>query len=151
MTVLRTCICCVTPILVACCSCSRAVVLHALVTGPEQSDSEFLWQDFAAKNNNELLANLGNLCNRTLVFVAKQMGGKLLPIAVQEADRAFIKRVEGQVGREERMCVACHVCMMMRVYACVIASHVCMFHAHAHVIPLHVMMRVVMFPFPRSH
>jgi methionyl-tRNA synthetase len=31
---------------------------------PETSDTDFKWDDFVAKNNNELLANLGNLVNR---------------------------------------------------------------------------------------
>ena len=32
---------------------------YLLVNRPEQSDTMFTWEDFAAKNNNELLANLG--------------------------------------------------------------------------------------------
>lgn len=31
---------------------------------PETNDSAFLWSNFIAANNNELLANLGNFCNR---------------------------------------------------------------------------------------
>lgn len=39
-----------------------------LVNRPEKSDSEFSWSDFVQKNNSELLANIGNLCNRALKF-----------------------------------------------------------------------------------
>jgi methionyl-tRNA synthetase len=37
---------------------------------PESADTDFKWADLAAKNNNELLANLGNFVNRALSFLA---------------------------------------------------------------------------------
>ncbi|SCU98609.1 LAMI_0F15500g1_1 [Lachancea mirantina] len=42
---------------------------------PESSDSHFSWSDFAAKNNNELLANLGNFVNRVVKFVNAKYNG----------------------------------------------------------------------------
>ena len=42
---------------------------YLLANRPEQSDTEFNWDDFAAKNNNELLANVGNMLNRSLKFI----------------------------------------------------------------------------------
>ena len=42
---------------------------YLLVNRPEQSDSVFTWQDFQAKNNGELLNNLGNFSNRVLTFL----------------------------------------------------------------------------------
>lgn len=42
---------------------------YLLSNRPETQDSNFYWNDFANRNNNELLNNLGNLCNRTLKFV----------------------------------------------------------------------------------
>ena len=44
---------------------------------PETSDTDFKWDDFVAKNNNELLANLGNLVNRVLIFTEKNFNGKI--------------------------------------------------------------------------
>ena len=41
-----------------------AALLHDVV-----EDSTHTWSDLAAKNNNELLANLGNFINRGLSFV----------------------------------------------------------------------------------
>lgn len=41
---------------------------YLLVNRPEKSDTIFSWKDFGDKNNNELLKNLGNLCNRVLKF-----------------------------------------------------------------------------------
>lgn len=50
---------------------------YLLINRPEQSDTVFLWNDFMAKNNNELLANLGNFSNRCLKYLHDQLGGKL--------------------------------------------------------------------------
>ncbi|MDC1188587.1 methionine--tRNA ligase [Flavobacteriales bacterium] len=42
---------------------------------PEQKDADFTWADFQAKNNNELVANLGNFVNRAIVLTTKYWGG----------------------------------------------------------------------------
>lgn len=42
---------------------------------PESSDSQFSWNDFAARNNSELLANLGNFVNRLVKFVNAKYNG----------------------------------------------------------------------------
>ena len=42
---------------------------YLLSNRPEQSDTDFKWADLFARNNNELLANLGNFVNRALPFV----------------------------------------------------------------------------------
>ncbi len=42
---------------------------------PEQKDADFTWADFQAKNNNELVANLGNFVNRALVLTKKYWDG----------------------------------------------------------------------------
>ncbi|AET39788.1 methionine--tRNA ligase MES1 Ecym_4776 [Eremothecium cymbalariae DBVPG len=42
---------------------------------PETSDSQFSWSDFVARNNNELLANLGNFVNRLIKFVNAKYNG----------------------------------------------------------------------------
>lgn len=46
---------------------------------PETKDNDFTWKDFQAKNNNELVANLGNFVNRTMVLTQKFFGGKVPP------------------------------------------------------------------------
>jgi len=43
---------------------------YLLVNRPESQDSIFTWKDLQAKNNGELLANLGNFSNRLLKFLA---------------------------------------------------------------------------------
>lgn len=44
---------------------------------PETKDNDFTWKDFQAKNNNELVAILGNFVNRTLVLTHKYYDGKI--------------------------------------------------------------------------
>lgn len=42
---------------------------YLLAVRPEAQDSAFQWDDFAAKNNNELNDNVGNFINRTVKFI----------------------------------------------------------------------------------
>lgn len=44
---------------------------------PEYRDSEFTWKDFQEKNNNELVAILGNFVQRVLVLCHKYYDGKV--------------------------------------------------------------------------
>ncbi|MFP4025201.1 MAG: methionine--tRNA ligase [Thiohalospira sp.] len=44
---------------------------------PEQKDNDFTWKDFQNRNNNELVAILGNFVNRTLVLTHKYYDGKV--------------------------------------------------------------------------
>lgn len=44
---------------------------------PETKDNDFTWKDFQARNNNELVAILGNFVNRTLVLTHKYYAGKV--------------------------------------------------------------------------
>jgi methionyl-tRNA synthetase len=44
---------------------------------PETKDNDFTWKDFQARNNNELVAILGNFVNRTLVLTNNYYNGKV--------------------------------------------------------------------------
>jgi methionyl-tRNA synthetase len=44
---------------------------------PETKDNDFTWKDFQARNNNELVAILGNFVNRALVLTQKYFDGKV--------------------------------------------------------------------------
>ena len=46
-------------------------------TAPESKDNDFTWKDFQARNNNELVAILGNFVNRTMVLTKKYFDGKV--------------------------------------------------------------------------
>ena len=66
-------------------------VLRYVLTAnaPETKDNDFTWRDFQARNNNELVAILGNFVNRAIVLTHKYFGGKV-PAAgeLQEVDNA---------------------------------------------------------------
>ena len=54
------------------------VLRYSLLTNlPETKDSEFTWKDFQARNNNELVAILGNFVNRALVLTQKYFDNKV--------------------------------------------------------------------------
>lgn len=44
---------------------------------PETKDNDFTWKDFQARNNNELVAILGNFVNRVVVLTQKYFAGKV--------------------------------------------------------------------------
>ena len=49
---------------------------------PEAKDNDFTWKDFQARNNNELVAILGNFVNRTMVLTHKYFEGRVPPQGV---------------------------------------------------------------------
>ncbi|MDR2496612.1 MAG: methionine--tRNA ligase [Tannerellaceae bacterium] len=61
-------------------------VLRYVLTAnaPESKDNDFTWKDFQARNNNELVAILGNFVNRALVLTAKYFDGRV-PQATEPA------------------------------------------------------------------
>ena len=62
---------------------------------PEAKDSDWDWQDFLNRNNNELVATWGNLANRVLAFAYKHWEGRVpSPGELQPADRQVLATVE---------------------------------------------------------
>ncbi len=54
------------------------VLRYALcANAPETKDNDFTWKDFQARNNNELVAILGNFVNRAVVLTHKYFDGKV--------------------------------------------------------------------------
>jgi methionyl-tRNA synthetase len=54
------------------------VLRYALcANAPETKDNDFTWKDFQARNNNELVAILGNFVNRTLVLTNNYYSGRV--------------------------------------------------------------------------
>ncbi len=63
-------------------------VLRYVLTAnaPETKDNDFTWADFQARNNNELVAVLGNFVNRALVLTHKYFDGKVPAASTLTAD-----------------------------------------------------------------
>lgn len=63
---------------------------------PETRDSDFSWEDFVARNNNELVAWWGNLANRVLKFAYKHWDGVVPdPGELRAEDKALLERIAG--------------------------------------------------------
>ena len=63
---------------------------------PETKDNDFTWKDFQARNNNELVAILGNFVNRALVLTKKYYSG-VVPAAgeLTDYDKETIAELSG--------------------------------------------------------
>lgn len=88
-------------------------VLNAI--SPEFRDSEFTWTDYQARVNNELVANLGNFVNRSLVLIHKFFDGSVPPLSddqdmielaaatqkvIQDAQQSMAQLIEAYKFRE---------------------------------------------------
>ena len=61
---------------------------------PENKDNDFTWKDFQNRNNNELVAILGNFINRAIVLTHKYFEGKVPGITtLEEPDRATLEEI----------------------------------------------------------
>ncbi len=92
-------------------STSRGVVIHVgdflsrydpdplryflTAAGPETQDADFTWAEFVRRNNDELVANWGNLVNRTLTSAYRNFGVVPEPGELTEADEAVLTAIEG--------------------------------------------------------
>ncbi len=90
-------------------SSSRAVVIYVrdflerydadalryfiAAAGPESQDTDFTWAEFLRRTNDELVAGWGNLVNRTVSMIAKNLGA--IPEAgdLSAADEALLQSV----------------------------------------------------------
>ncbi len=73
-------------------------VLRYVLTAnaPETRDNDFTWSDFQARNNNELVAILGNFVNRAMVLTHKYFEGCVpAPGELLDVDRTLV----GEIGR----------------------------------------------------
>jgi methionyl-tRNA synthetase len=79
-------------------------VLRYVLTAnaPEAKDNDFTWRDFQSRNNNELVAILGNFVNRAVVLTHKYYDGEVpllgetepFDVETMEAIPAIVDRVE---------------------------------------------------------
>ncbi|MBQ3576253.1 MAG: methionine--tRNA ligase [Coprobacter sp.] len=81
-------------------------VLRYVLTAnaPETKDNDFTWRDFQARNNNELVAILGNFINRSIVLTHKYFEGKV-PVAgeLTEYDNSTIAEFASVIEEIEKL------------------------------------------------
>ncbi|PRY13191.1 methionyl-tRNA synthetase [Pontibacter ummariensis] len=63
---------------------------------PETKDNDFTWKDYQARNNNELLAILGNFINRAVVLTQKYYEGAIpARVELTDYDKEVLDVLEG--------------------------------------------------------
>jgi methionyl-tRNA synthetase len=75
-----------------------ALRYYLTVNMPESKDSDWDWEEFVARNNNELVATWGNLANRVLSFCHRNWDGRVPEVRLDDlrpADRDLIEYMEG--------------------------------------------------------
>ena len=72
-------------------------------SSPETQDTDFTWAEFVRRNNDELLANWGNLVNRTLTNAHRNFGEVPQPGELTEDDEALLATIDAgfdEVGEQ---------------------------------------------------
>lgn len=64
---------------------------------PEAQDSSFSWNDLVARNNSELLNNLGNFINRALVFCEKNFNSTISAIELSDVECNLISLINREI------------------------------------------------------
>jgi methionyl-tRNA synthetase len=71
-----------------------ALRYYLVAAGPETQDTDFTWAEFVRRNNDELLANWGNLVNRTLANAHRNFGAVPEPGRLTAEDSALLASIE---------------------------------------------------------
>jgi methionyl-tRNA synthetase len=75
-----------------------ALRYYLMIAGPENQDSDFTWEEFVRRNNDELVATWGNLVHRTLVNAHRNFGEVPTPGQLLPQDKGIIGEVEQGFG-----------------------------------------------------
>ena len=67
---------------------------YLTVNMPESQDTDWDWEDFLKRNNNELVATWGNLANRVISFANKHWGQVPNPGTLEMEDQDLIDTIE---------------------------------------------------------
>jgi methionyl-tRNA synthetase len=71
---------------------------YLVAAGPETQDTDFTWAEFVRRNNDEVLANWGNLVNRTLTNAHRNFGAVPEPGELTADDGALLDGVAAGFG-----------------------------------------------------
>jgi methionyl-tRNA synthetase len=76
---------------------------------PETSDTDFSWEEFFRKNNNELVATYGNLAHRVLTFTFKNFDSRVPEHGeIDQAGKAIIAKAEETLKNIDALIYACN-------------------------------------------
>ena len=75
---------------------------------PDTRDTDWLWDGFLHRNNDELVATWGNLVNRALTFAYKRFDGQVpTPGTLENADTQLLAKIEGGFESIGRLIAGC--------------------------------------------
>lgn len=77
---------------------SDSIRYFLTINAPEHRDTDFSWREFIYSHNSELLGAYGNFVNRTLKFIEKNSGGKVLKQQVDPLIEGEIKQLYETAG-----------------------------------------------------
>ena len=76
-----------------------AVRYYLSINMPENKDTNWLWDDFVAKNNDELVGAYGNFIHRVITFTQKNFGEIPEQGILKDFDKEAVKKIE-EVSKE---------------------------------------------------
>jgi len=82
---------------------------YLLAIRPESTDTFFSWKEFYSKVNYEFIDNIGNLINRVLVYLAKNFGGRILPLTLTPDQSAFVGQCRQRIEKITEHLEAVHL------------------------------------------
>jgi methionyl-tRNA synthetase len=85
-----------------------ALRYYLTVAMPETRDTDWLWDDFVRRNNDELLAAWGNLVHRALTFAFRRFDGQVpTPGPLEDVDVQLLERIEAGFEPIGQLIAAC--------------------------------------------
>ncbi|HET7465991.1 MAG TPA: methionine--tRNA ligase [Candidatus Dormibacteraeota bacterium] len=78
-----------------------ALRYYLMIAGPENQDTDFTWDEFVRRNNDELVATWGNLVHRTLVNAHRNFGEVPKPGPLTATDHSLIEESEAALAEVE--------------------------------------------------
>jgi len=82
---------------------------YLLINRPENADTTFDWGELQDKVNNELVANFGNLVNRTTTFISNYLGGVVEEKKPDEEDVLLLEEVRKKEQQAVKLMGECHL------------------------------------------
>ncbi|RLF29960.1 MAG: methionine--tRNA ligase [Thermoplasmata archaeon] len=86
-----------------------AIRYYLSINMPENRDTNWIWSDFVAKNNDELVGTYGNFVHRVITFTQKNFG--CIPPKeekLSQLDKEAIKKIEETQKKVEEAIEKCH-------------------------------------------
>jgi len=72
---------------------------YVMVNRPEKSDTDFSWDDFQSKINNEVVANIGNFINRTISFINRFCNSDIPEAKPDKRDEKLLKEINNEIKK----------------------------------------------------